>query len=933
MFEASQLRRTLEVNGKQYDYFSLPEAQRSGLRDLSTLPYTLRILLENLLRHQALNPNAIEPIDVSQLVSQLLAAQTDCVIEFRPARVLMPESSGLTLMGDLAAMRDAMTALGGDPALINPSVAMDFVVDHSVMVEDSGKPTSLETNMALEFEQNRERYEFLRWCSQAFDGLRVFPPGSGILHQINLEFLGKVVWTKEHQGRTLAFPDTLIGMDSHTAMINALGVVAWGVGGFEGGAVALGEPVSVPIPEVVGCHLTGALRPGVTSTDLVLTITQRLRGEDVIGRFIEYFGDGVDTLTLPERATVSNMTPECGATMSFFPVDQETLRYLTVSGRGIDQVALVKAYCQAQGLWRDAQTLTPRYAKVIEIDLSAVVPSMAGPGRPDARVDLAGVAHAFDKAVARQSKPLVALVQDKSVSSPMQQNSVSSPMQQKPSVAHVLGQPSLAPAPGGGASAYESDIGDGSVVIAAITSCTNTSNPAVMIGAGLLARNARRRGLLPKPWVKTSLSPGSRVVADYLKVSGLQVELDALGFHVVGFGCMSCMGNSGPLPEPILKAIDARQLATVAVLSGNRNFDARVHNSVQMNFLASPPLVVAYALAGSIRTDLTQEPLGYDDQGAAVYLRDIWPSPEDIRAAIDRYVEPHLYQERYQTIFEGSPQWRALTSVSGKIYDWNPDSLFIQRPPYFDGMTREVPVHKDILGARVLGMFGDMLTTDHISPIGKFSVQTPAGEYLQSLGVAPVDFVNYGARRLNHQVMMRGTFANVRLCNELTPDVQGSSTLHMPSKDPMSIYAAAQRYREENVPLVIVGGKEYGAGSSRDWAAKGTGLLGVRAVIAESLERIHRSNLVSMGVLPLQFLNGDTRQSLGLDGSETFDIRGLTQGLQARQQLDCVIRYADGRIHTIRLLVRLDSDVEAEYYRHGGILQCVLRARLQQASA
>jgi len=890
MFQASQSRRTLEVSGKQYDYFSLAEAQRAGLRDLNTLPYTLRILLENLLRYQALNASALHSVDVGLLVSQLLAQQTDCVIEFRPARVLMPESSGLTLMGDLAAMRDAMIALGGDAALINPSVAMDFVVDHSVMVEDSGKPTSLETNMALEFEQNRERYEFLRWCSQAFDGLRVFPPGSGILHQINLEFLGKVVWTKEHQGRTLAFPDTLIGMDSHTAMINALGVVGWGVGGFEGGAVALGEPVSVPIPEVVGCHLSGALRPGVTSTDLVLTITQRLRGEDVIGRFIEYFGEGVDALTLPERATVSNMTPECGATMSFFPVDQETLRYLTVSGRDAEQVALVKAYCQAQGLWRDKQTLTPHYAKVIEIDLSAVVPSMAGPGRPDARVDLAGVPYAFDSALARQNRAKAT-------------------------------------------SDQTSEISDGSVVIAAITSCTNTSNPAVMIGAGLLARNARRRGLTPKPWVKTSLSPGSRVVADYLKASGLQAELDGLGFNVVGFGCMSCMGNSGPLPESILKAIEARQLATVAVLSGNRNFDARVHNSVQMNFLASPPLVVAYALAGSIRTDLTQDPLGHDEQGVAVYLHDIWPSPEEIRAAIDHYVEPHLYQERYQTIFEGSPQWRALTSVTGKIYDWNPDSLFIQRPPYFDGMTREVPVHEDIVGARVLGMFGDMLTTDHISPIGKFSVQTPAGEYLKSLGVAPADFVNYGARRLNHQVMMRGTFANVRLSNELTPDIQGSSTLYMPSKDPMSIYAAAQRYREEGVPLVIVAGKEYGAGSSRDWAAKGTGLLGVRAVIAESLERIHRSNLVSMGVLPLQFLNGDTRQSLGLDGSETFDIRGLTQGLQARQQLDCLICYLDGRTCTIRVLVRLDSDVEAEYYRHGGILQCVLRARLEQGAA
>ncbi len=884
-FQASQLRRTLEVNGKQYDYFSLNAAQQAGLLHLDTLPYTLRILLENLLRAQGLN-DSDHTTDVRALVSQLLAQQADCVIAFRPARVMMPESSGLTLMGDLAAMRDAMTALGGDAALINPSVAMDFIVDHSVMVEDAGKPTSLEYNMAAEFAQNRERYEFLRWCSQAFDGVRVFPPGSGILHQVNLEFLAKVVWTKEHEGRTLAFPDSLIGMDSHTAMINALGVVAWGVGGFEGGAVALGEPVSVPIPEVVGCQLTGALQPGVTSTDLVLTITQRLRGEDVIGRFIEYFGSGVDSLSLPERATVSNMTPECGATMSFFPVDQETLRYLEVTGRSPEQVALVKAYCQVQGLWRDSKTVTPRYARVINIDLSTVVPSMAGPGRPDARVDLSGVAQAFQQAVILKTPKTVA-------------TSVS-------------------------------DIGDGSVVIAAITSCTNTSNPAVMIGAGLLARNARRRGLKPKPWVKTSLSPGSRVVADYLNVSGLQGDLDALGFNVVGFGCMSCMGNSGPLPDAILKAIDTEQLAAVAVLSGNRNFDARVHNSVQVNFLASPPLVVAYALTGSIQTDLTREPLGHDQQGVPVYLRDIWPEPDEIRTMIAQHVEPHLYQARYRTIFEGSPQWRALTSATGKIYDWNPNSLFILRPPYFEGMTRAVPAQDNIVGARVLGMFGDMLTTDHISPIGKFSVQTPAGQYLQSLGVDAADFVNYGARRLNHQVMMRGTFANVRLNNELTPGVQGSSTLHMPSKEAMSIYAAAQRYRAEGVALVVVAGKEYGAGSSRDWAAKGTGLLGVRAVIAESLERIHRSNLVSMGVLPLQFLNGDTRQSLALTGAETFDILGLDRGVGARDQVDCMIRYSDGHAKKIRLLARLDSDVEAEYYRHGGILQYVLRNRLSR---
>ena len=900
-FNSHEVRRTLELGGKAYDYFSLVAAQQAGLGQLDTLPYTLRILLENLLRHQGLNEATDQHFDVQAFASQLLAGRAELSGEFRPARVMMPESSGITLMGDLAAMRDAMIALGGDPAEINPTVAVDFIVDHSVMVEDAGKPTSLKYNMDREFEQNRERYEFLRWCSQAFDGVRVFPPGSGILHQVNLEFLAKVVWTKQHEGRTLAFPDSLIGMDSHTAMINALGVVAWGVGGFEGGAVALGEPVTVPIPEVVGCHLTGALHPGVTSTDLVLTITQRLRGEDVIGRFIEYFGAGLDALSLPERATVANMTPECGATMSFFPVDQETVRYLEVTGRSAEQVALVKAYCQAQGLWRDTTTVAPQYTRVIEIDLSAVVPSMAGPGRPDARVNLADVARAFERAV--PVKP----------SASARANEVTSQSKQGTAMAPVQAV---------------AEITDGSVVIAAVTSCTNTSNPAVMIGAGLLARNARRRGLQAKPWVKTSLSPGSRVVADYLQVSGLQEELDGLGFNVVGFGCMSCMGNSGPLPDSLLQTIESQHLATVAVLSGNRNFDARVHNSVQVNFLASPPLVVAYALAGSIRTNLTQEPLGYDQQGVAVYLRDIWPDPDEIRAMIHQYVEPGLYQERYRTIFEGTPQWRSLTSVTGKIYDWNPDSLFIQRPPYFEGMTRAVPAPQDIVGARVLGMFGDMLTTDHISPIGKFSTQTPAGQYLQELGVATADFVNYAARRLNHQVMIRGTFANVRLRNELTPALEGSATRHMPSGESLSIYEAAQRYRAEGVPLLIVAGKEYGAGSSRDWAAKGTGLLGVRAVIAESLERIHRSNLVSMGVLPLQFLNGDTRHSLGLDGSEVFDIKGLQQGLQAREQVACVIRRADGRTQTIQLLARLDSEVEAEYYKHGGILQYVLRNRL-----
>ncbi len=885
-FESKTTRRVLVVNGISYDYLSLTAAQEQGLSGLSRLPISVKVVLENVLRRHA--GGTAQDEEIETLKGWIPSPVGECEASFLPARVMMPESSGIVLLGDLAAMRDAMIDLGGDPASINPVLPVDFIVDHSVNAHQWGTPDALAFNMAQEMRENRERFEFLRWASEAFDGLRVFPPGSGILHQVNLEHLAKVVWTKEEDGRTLAYPDSLIAMDSHTAMINSLGVIGWGVGGFEGGNVALGEPVSLLIPEQVGVRLIGKLAPGVTSTDLVLTITQRLRKENVIGCFVEYFGPGVGTLPLPTRATISNMTPEIGATMGFFPVDAQTLRFLRMTGRDEQQLALVEAYCKVQGLWRDEEN-PPNFRRVIEIDLSAVEPSVAGPSRPDARVPLGQAPQAFLK-----SYP----------------NSQSAQVQ-----------------------GMQHELSTGDVVVAAITSCTNTSNPSVLIGAALLARNARRRGLAAKPWVKATLSPGSRVVADYLQASGLQPYLNELGFHIVGFGCMSCMGNSGPLPEAIVKAIESKDLATVAVLSGNRNFDGRIHGSVRANFLASPPLVVAYALAGSIKLNLQEDPLGTDTQGQPVYLRDIWPDDAEIAAVIEQTLTPQMFTSRYATIREGSPEWRTLSSPGGKIYKWNPNSRFIKRPPFFEGMPRQAPAITDIRGARVLGMFGDMLTTDHISPIGTIAPATPAGVYLQELGIAPRDFVNYAARRLNHDVMVRGTFANTRLANEMTPGIEGSSTLHHPEGKQMSIFDAAQRYRAQGVPVVIVAGQEYGAGSSRDWAAKGTDMLGVRAVIAQSLERIHRSNLVSMGVLPLEFEPGTTRKTLQLDGSEVFDITGLTGTLTPRMKLACTITRADGRKQEITLIARLDSKSEVEYWRNGGIIKYALRRRLSASGA
>ena len=836
-----------------FRYFDLKAMAGAG-----RLPYCLKIVAENLLRQGA----ALAP-----LAEWLAHGRCEREIGFKPARVLMPDSSGIPLMGDLAAMRDAMIRLGGDPSRVDAAVPVDLVVDHAVMVDVYGTKDAAVRNLSLEMARNAERYAFLRWAAQAFDNVRIVPPGNGILHQVNLEHIAQVVRLEDG----VAFPDSFLGMDSHTATANSLGILAWGVGGLEGGAAALGETVSMRIPEVVGVRLTGRLRAGVTATDLVLTVTQRLRRHKVAGKFVEYFGPGVEELAVPDRATVANMAPEYGADIGFFPIDAETIRFLRLTGRGEAQVRLVESYARAQGLWRDAASPEARYTETLAIDLGEVEPSVSGPRRPQDRIPLREAPAAFSREFPRKNRK------------------------------------------------------DGDVVIAAITSCTNTSNPSVMIGAGLLARNAVARGLKVKPWVKTSLSPGSRVVADYLEASGLQASLDALGFQPVGFGCMTCMGNSGPLAEPLAEAIERDELAVVAVLSGNRNFEGRVHPLARANFLASPPLVVAYAIAGTVLKNLDSEPLGEDPAGTPVYLRELWPKGEEIRAVIDRMLTPERFRSRYAGLLEGTPDWRALAGRTGTTFRWDAKSSFIRRPPFFDELQAKAEPPGDIRGARILGIFGDMFTTDHISPVGAISPGTSAAAYLRSLGIAPRDFVSYAARRLNHDVMARGTFASIRVRNEMTPGVEGGYTRHEPGGETMAIYDAAEKYRREGVPLVVIAGSEYGAGSSRDWAAKGTRLLGVRAVIAESFERIHRSNLVGMGVLPLELPAGVTRKTLGLSGAETVDVAGAAA---ARAGLECRIAYPDGRLATLKLLCRIDTAREEEYYRHGGLLHYVLRQRL-----
>jgi len=888
------VRRPLEVAGQRYETFSLAAAAQAGLPGIERLPLSLKVLLENLLRHE--DGRSVQPDDLRAFPAWLEHRRSDREIAFHPARVLMQDFTGVPAVVDLAAMRDAMVGLGGDPKRINPLIPVDLVIDHSVQVDVFGQRGAFARNVELEYERNRERYAFLRWGQSAFDGFRVVPPGTGICHQVNLEYLSKVVWSEsaaQAGAAPRAFPDTLVGTDSHTTMVNGLGVLGWGVGGIEAEAAMLGQPLSMLLPEVLGFRLTGRLREGVTATDLVLTVTELLRKQGVVGRFVEFFGPGVAALALPDRATISNMCPEYGSTCVLFPVDQENLTYLRFTGRDPHSVALVEAYARAQGLWREEGTPDPLFTDVLELNLGQVEASLAGPRRPQDRVSLAGVAAGFAHALPSLLKAGVAADAE-------------------------------APIPG-----EDHSLRHGDVVIAAITSCTNTSNPDVMVAAGLLARKARARGLTRKPWVKTSLAPGSKVVADYLAACGLQDDLDALGFTVVGFGCTTCIGNSGPLPPPVDAAVRAKNLVVAAVLSGNRNFEGRVHPQVRANYLASPPLVVAYALAGSLRSDLTREPLAHDREGRPVYLRELWPTGAEIQSAVRSALTPEMFRRRYADVFEGDEHWERIGSPSGVTFAWDAASTYVRQPPYFAGISRAPAAPRDILGARALALLGDSITTDHISPAGSITTESPAELYLLEKGVAKADFNSYGARRGNHEVMMRGTLANVRLRNELAPETEGGFTKLLPDGETLSIYDAAMRYKQRGIPLAIVAGKEYGSGSSRDWAAKGVQLLGVRAVVAESFERIHRSNLVGMGVLPLTFTQGATRHSLGLDGSELFDFVGLEAGVRPRMTVTCRIRRADRASQEIPLLCRIDTLDEVEYYRHGGILPYVLRQLLE----
>jgi len=882
-------KRTLAIGSAEYSYFSLVEAEKNGLTGIAQLPYSMKVLLENLLRNEDGRSVTAESI---QAVANWLTDKGKAGVEiaYRPARVLMQDFTGVPAVVDLAAMRDAMASLGGDPQKINPLVPVDLVIDHSVIVDEFGSPLAFARNVELEYQRNGERYRFLKWGQQAFRNFRVVPPGTGICHQVNLEYLAQTVWTNTEEGEIVAYPDTCVGTDSHTTMVNGLGVLGWGVGGIEAEAAMLGQPVSMLLPEVIGFRLTGKLREGVTATDLVLTVTQMLRKKGVVGKFVEFFGSGLSSMTLADRATIGNMAPEYGATCGFFPADAETIRYLTMTGRPESRIALVEAYCKAQGMWRDADSPDPVFTDLLELDLATVVPSMAGPKRPEGRQPLEAIASGFEKAMETDYKKPLELTKRYPVEG------------------------------------EDFDLGHGDVVIAAITSCTNTSNPSVLIGAGLLARNANRLGLKQKPWVKTSLAPGSQVVAEYLEKSGLQKELDKIGFNLVGFGCTTCIGNSGPLPAPISKTINEKGLIAAAVLSGNRNFEGRVSPDVQANYLASPPLVVAYALAGTVTKDLTTEPIGEGSDGKPVFLKDIWPSSQEIDEFIVKNVTRELFARKYADVFKGDDFWRAVKAPEGETYAWDDESTYVQNPPYFVGMRRKPGDVSDIKGARVLGLFGDKITTDHISPAGSIKAASPAGKYLIEHGVGVADFNQYGTRRGNHEVMMRGTFANIRIRNHMLGENgrEGGYTIHYPSKEEMPIYDAAMRYRGEGVPLVIFAGVEYGNGSSRDWAAKGTNLLGVRAVIAQSFERIHRSNLVGMGVIPFVLEEGTSWVTLGLKGDETVEIDGLAT-VRPRQKVTARITYGDGSVKNVPLLCRIDTVDELDYFKSGGILHYVLR--------
>ena len=890
-------RRTLTAGGKTYAYFSLTAAEKNGLKGISRLPYSLKVLLENLLRHE--DGKTVTADDIRAVAGWLDDKSSDREIAFRPARVLMQDLTGVPAVVDLAAMRDAMKKLGGNPEKINPLAEVDLVIDHSVMVDSFGGRDSFKKNVVIEYQRNMERYQFLRWGQQAFANFRVVPPGTGICHQVNLEYLAQTVWTRKQSDAAgkkaveFAFPDTLVGTDSHTTMVNGLSVLGWGVGGIEAEAAMLGQPISMLIPEVIGFKLTGKLREGVTATDLVLTVTQMLRKKGVVGRFVEYYGAGLDDMSLEDRATIANMAPEYGATCGFFPIDTETLRYLKETARKPARVALVEKYAKAQGLFRTAKSMDPIFTDTLSLDLSSVEPSLAGPSRPQDRVPLGQAAQEFAVALVNTYKKEA----------------------DTGTRAEIAGT--------------EHTLGHGDIVIAAITSCTNTSNPSVMIGAGLIAKKAVESGLKVRPWVKTSLAPGSQVVTDYLEKSGVNKYLDKLGFQLVGYGCTTCIGNSGPLPENVAEAVTSGDLVTAAVLSGNRNFEGRVHPQVRANYLASPMLVVAYALAGSMNIDLTKEPLGYDKKKRPVYLKDLWPSTREISAAMRKGIKTSSFKSRYGNVFDGDANWRKVQAPKGQTYNWPMSSTYVKNPPFFEGMTIKPQPVKDIAGARILALFGDSITTDHISPAGNIKATSPAGVYLSERQVQPQDFNSYGARRGNFELMERGTFANIRIKNEMMGGKEGGNTLYFAdsaaSGEAMSIFDAAERYKQRDIDTVVVAGKEYGTGSSRDWAAKGPSLLGVRAVITESFERIHRSNLIGMGIAPMVFADGKTRRDYALTGRETIDIPGLSSDIKPNMKLTAMVRYPDGRTAAIPLVLLILTADEVAYYKNGGILQYVLR--------
>ncbi len=881
--DSFKCRKILNINGKEYVYFSLIEAEKNGLTGISKLPYSMKVVLENLLRFE--DNNTVKKADIKAIAKWLETKSSNHEIAFRPSRVLMQDFTGVPAVVDLAAMRDATKKLGADPQKINPLVPVDLVIDHSVMVDNFGTPSSFAKNVELEYSRNGERYEFLRWGQEAFDNFSVVPPGTGIIHQVNLEYLAQTVWTNEIDGVTIAYPDSLVGTDSHTTMVNGLAVLGWGVGGIEAEAAMLGQPITMLIPEVIGFKLTGKAVEGITATDIVLTVVEMLRKKGVVGKFVEFYGEGLDNLTLEDMATIANMAPEYGATCGFFPIDEDTINYLKITGRDEDRITLVKAYAKAQGMYRDNSSADPVFTDTIGLDLSSVVPSISGPKRPQDRISLSDAKSKFSE--------------------------------------DLKGEFNKSDNPNANVANKDYTLSHGDIVIAAITSCTNTSNPSVMIAAGLLAKKAMEKGLKTKPWVKTSLAPGSQVVTEYLKAAGLQDDLDAMGFDLVGYGCTTCIGNSGPLDIDISQSIKENDLVACSVLSGNRNFEGRISPDIKANYLASPPLVVAYAIVGSLNVDITSEPLGNDKNGNPVYLKDIWPSNEEISQAVRSSITRDMFLNRYADVFKGDEHWQNIEVSGGETYNWNPSSTYVKNPPYFEGLTLEPKPIKDIENARILGLFADSITTDHISPAGSFKKDSPAGKYLIEHQVQPKDFNSYGSRRGNHEVMMRGTFANIRIKNQMVKGVEGGFTVGLGGEQ-MPIYDAAMQYQENNTPLVVFAGKEYGTGSSRDWAAKGTLLLGVRAVIVQSFERIHRSNLIGMGVLPLQFIDGQSWEQLGLSGDEQVSIEHIGD-ISPRTNVKVKIISANGEEKTIKTLCRIDTENELEYFKNGGILQYVLR--------